>query len=108
MEQPAARPDPAPPREWWWIFDPRLSLRAAAALIAGGGSLLLVLLITWIASATVRRSIEAQLGSTFETLAVQLADKIDRTIYERYRTLQLAANLSALRSPDTSSADRRR
>src|SRR3954469_5022596 len=108
MEQPSVRPEPAPPREWGWIFDPRLGLRAAAALIAGGGSLVLVLLIAGLASATLRGSIEVQLGSTFETLAVQLADKIDRTIYERYRTLQLAANLAALRSPDTSSADRRR
>jgi hypothetical protein len=107
MDRSASQPA-ATPREWWWIFDPRISLRAAVGLTAGGSTLLLVLLITSIASGSLHRSLEAQLGGNFETLAVQVADKIDRTIYERYRTLQLAANLGTLRAPDVSPADRRR
>lgn len=100
---------PASPREWWWIFDPRLSLRAALALTVGGGTLLLVGLIAWIAATSLRRSIQAQVEATFETLAVQVADKIDRTIYERYRALQLAASLATLRGgSDTAPAERRR
>lgn len=108
MEPSAARTDSAAPREWWWVFDPRLSLRAAAALFACGGTVLLVLMIAWAASLSLHRSLETQLGNTFETLAAQVADKIDRGIYERYRTIQLGANLAALRSPDTPAAERRR
>lgn len=90
------------------MFDPRLSLRASAALYAFAGTAALVLLIGWIASRSLQRSLDQQLGSSFETLAVQLADKIDRTLYERYRTLQLAAALAPLRAHDTTPADRRR
>jgi hypothetical protein len=84
-----------------------LSLRAAAALFAGIGILLFTLLIAWLAGRNLHRSLEQQVGLTFETLAVQLGDKLDRTLYERYRALQFAANLATLRSYAASPAERR-
>lgn len=93
--------------DWWWIFDPRCSLRARAALLAGGGTLALALLLSWSTGLVFRRTLETQLASTFETLAFQVGDKLDRTIYERYRTLQLGAALAALREADVPAARRR-
>lgn len=100
---------PAPvSRDWWWIFDPRLSLRAAAALLVGVGMVLFTVLIAWLASRSLHRSLEAQLGQRFETLAVQVSDRLDHTLYERYRALLFAASLDTLRSYATSPAERRR
>lgn len=95
-------------RDWWWVFDPRESLRARAALVFGGGTILFTLLVGWIGGTLLRRQLESQLGSAFESLAVQVSNTIDRRIYERYRELQFAANLDPLRDPRTDPAARRR
>jgi hypothetical protein len=96
------------PAEWWWIFDPRYSLRARAALLAGGGMLVFTLLLTSMAGAVFRRALERQLGGQFETSAFQVGDKLDRAIYERSRTLLLAAGMAGLRDATTPPAERRR
>ncbi|MDO8543504.1 MAG: cache domain-containing protein [Opitutaceae bacterium] len=95
-------------RDWWWIFDPRESLRARAALVCGGGAVLFTLLIAWIGSSIFRHHLQSQLGSTFETLAVQVSNSIDRRLYERYRELQFIANLTPLRDRQADVAERRR
>ena len=95
-------------RDWWWVFDPRLSLRAAAALFFGLVAVAFTVLVASLAGRSLRQSLERQLGGHFETLAGQMSDKLDRTIYERYRTLQLAATLAPLRATDATSTDRRR
>lgn len=100
---------PAPlPRDWWWVFDPRLSLRAASALLVGVGLLLFTVVIAAIASRSLHRSLEQQLGQRFETLAVQVSDRLDHTLYERYRAVLFAASLDSLRSYATPPAERRR
>lgn len=93
---------------WWWIFDPRRSLRARAALTVGAGSLLFSAALTWALGAVYRRTLEAQASATFEALAFQLVDKLDRTLYERYRTLALAATLTPLRDAAVQPSERRR
>ena len=108
MESRTARPPALEARDWWWVFDPRVSLRAAAALFVGLGTVLLTFLIAWIAGRNLHRTIEQQSGLSFESLAVQMSDRLDRTLYERYRTLQFAANLDLLRSYATPVAERRR
>jgi hypothetical protein len=107
MEKRVAN-DSAAPADWWWIFDPRCSLRARAALIFGGGVLLFTLLTAWIASEFLQRQLNATLGANFETLATQVSDKIDRTVYERYRELQFVASLPQFRDPSVGPAERRR
>jgi hypothetical protein len=102
----ATSDSPSPLREWWWIFDPRESLRARAALTVGAGALIFTILLSWITGTVFRRAMEQQLGAQFETLAFQLSDKLDRVIYERYRTLQIGANLSALRNENVPVAER--
>src|SRR5260221_14015176 len=108
MEQ---RPTTAPhsvTADWWWVFDPRVSLRARAALIAGGSALLFTILATWFAGTIFRRQLEGHLGQTFDILAYQVSDKLDRSLYERRRDLQLAASLPPFRSADVVPAERRR
>jgi hypothetical protein len=95
------------PDDWWWIFDPHQSLRARATLIFGGLALGFSLLLGWTAETLFRRQTERQLGPEFETLAIQIADKLDRALDERLGALQFAAGLAPLRNPATSAADRR-
>ncbi|MBI5689384.1 MAG: cache domain-containing protein [Verrucomicrobia bacterium] len=106
MDRPAFSSPPT--RDWWWVFDPRHSLRAAAALLFGVGGALFTVLLAWLGGRGLEQTLLRRLGQNFETLAVQVSDKIDRTIYERYRTLQLTAGLAAFRSYEATAADRRR
>ena len=108
MPSPPASPRHAPRADWWWIFDPRLSLRARFALIFGGSIVLFTILIAWMAGRLLHRQLEAQLGPGFETLALQVSDKIDRTIYERYRQLNFTANLPVFRDRSLAPPERRR
>ncbi len=104
---PAAATDSAE-RPWWWVFDPRHSLRAFAACTAGATLALFTALTAETASHQLRRSLEAQTGAGFETLAAQFGDKLDRALFERYRALQFAGSLAALRSYSTTAEERRR
>lgn len=105
--RPASSPISAR-QDWWWIFDPRCSLRARAALLVGGATVVATLFASNVTGRLYRRSLEAAAGAHFETLAVQMSDKIDRTLYERYRTLTLAADLAPIRGEGVAVADRRR
>ena len=104
--RPVSKPASAPP-DWWWIFDPRVSLRARAALTVGVTALLLTALFGTIAHHLLRADLERHLGSGFETLAYQMSDKLDRVIYQRYHEMQLAATLGPFRTSDASEAERR-
>ena len=95
------------PDDWWWIFDPRQSLRARAVLIFGGMALAFTLVLGGSAETLLRRQLSRQLGPAFETLAFQIGDKLDRALDERLRALQLGANLAAMRSPGATEAERR-
>jgi two-component system, sensor histidine kinase len=93
--------------EWWWIFDPRCSLRARAGLVFGGAAVMFTLLTAWLGGAIHRRHLQMQLGFMFETLAVQVSDKIDRVISERYRELEFVSGLAPFRDGGNA-AERRR
>jgi HAMP domain-containing protein len=95
-------------RPWWWVFDPRHSLRAFAATSAAVALAVFTALTAESASRSLRRSLEAQAGAGFETLAAQMSDKLDRTLFERYRTLQFASSLATLRSYSATAEERRR
>lgn len=97
---------PSAPPPWWHALDPRRSLPARATLVGGGACLALVLLLAWSASTILQRQIERQLGPSFENLAHQVGDKLERTIYERYRQLQFTAGLAPFRTATTPAAER--
>lgn len=98
MPRPATPPREGQFRAWWYLFDPRTSLRARTALAAGLSAAAFVALITWFTGNAFRRTLEGQLGSAFEVLAFQVGDKIDRGIHERQHQLQLIAGLPAFRT----------
>ncbi len=95
------------PDEWWWVFDPRQSLRARAMLVFGGAALAFALLVGWTAATLFRRNLTRQLGTNFETLAFQVGDKLDRSLEQQLRALELAGGLPALKDSATPIAVRR-
>lgn len=96
----------APDRPWWWIVDPRLSLRARTALIVGGLGLLAAGLASHFGGRLLQQQLERQLGPAFENLAYQVSDKLDRRLDAHYRQLRLVAQLPAFLTPDAAT-DRR-
>lgn len=102
----SAAPD-REPDDWWQIFDPRHSLRARAVLVFGGGAVVFSLLVPWAAGTLFRRQLEHTLGPSFENLAYQVGDKLDRSLYERERALQFTASLAPLRTAGTPAAQLR-
>jgi HAMP domain-containing protein len=100
----APLPDPFP---WRHRLDPRHSLPALVTLVVAGSALGLVLAFSYVSGAMLRRQLERRVSASFETLAEQVGDKIERTIYERYRQLQFAASLPAFRNAGASLAERR-
>ena len=74
----------------------------------GAGTLAFTFLLGGITSTIFRRALETHLTATYETLAFQVGDKLDRAVYERYRTLQTAASLATIRNVAAPVTDRRR
>lgn len=99
-------PLPAPSPSWLERLDPRRSLPATATLFFGGAGVAMVLVLTAGAGKILHAQIERQLGPSFENLAFQIADKLDRTVYERTRQLQFTAGLAAFRQADAPLAER--
>lgn len=97
-----------PPPPWWQTLDPRTSLPVRATLLVGGATLVLVLALAGTAGGILRKQLERQVGPSFENLAHQVGDKLERTVYERYRQLQFTAGLAPLRDAATHVADRQR
>lgn len=89
------------------IFDPRHSLRVRALVLAVGGAIVFTLLLGGIARSMLHRQLERQLGASFENLAFQVGDKLDRGVAERLRGLQFAASLAPFHSATTPAAERR-
>ncbi len=92
----------------WQALDPRRSLRARVTLALGGSFLVFTLLASWVAGAYFHRHLEERIGPALENLAYQTADKLDRSVAERYRDIQFATGLGPLRTPDTPTDERRR
>jgi HAMP domain-containing protein len=104
--RPASRHDPARD-DWWWVFDPRISLRARVALLVGVSALAFTLGLNAVTSALLQKSLERQLGGGFEMLAFQMSDKLDRVIQQRAHELQLTAGLGPFRTGAATATERR-
>lgn len=98
---PPLSSDHSESRPWWRVLDPRDSLPALAALACGGASLALVVGLALTGSALLRQQIEKTLAPSFENLAYQVGDKLERALYERGRQLQFTAGLAQFRDPTT-------
>ena len=77
------------------LLDPRRSLRARATLAVATGGLLLSVALTFTVRLQTRQRLENDLAAQFETLAAQVTDKIDRTLYERRRLDRKSTRLNS-------------
>jgi HAMP domain-containing protein len=93
---------------WWQRLDPRHNVWILAALLFGGVALGFTFVLSEITGAIFRAKLERLAGQGLETLAIQVSDKLDRRVYERYREIQFATGLGPLRTPEATPAERRR
>ncbi len=78
-----------------------VSISTQLMLILAGLVLLITLVLAGILEALVTRREEAAIGQQFSELAAQATDKLDQTLFERYREVELLANQPGLGSLDT-------
>jgi HAMP domain-containing protein len=107
MPPPPKSPLRSARADWWWIFDPRYSLRARAMILVVGSTLVFTAIATWVAGAIFHRELENQIGTSFELLAVQIGNKLDRAVHADYAQLAFAASQPRFRANDAPREERR-
>lgn len=105
MNRPPGLPA-ATPLPWWWVLDPRVSLRARAALLVAAAGAALTTLGATLAAGALERELTARTGALLEAAAQQLTDRLDQTVAEHLRVLRTGAALRVVRAP-ASPADKR-
>jgi signal transduction histidine kinase/DNA-binding response OmpR family regulator len=73
----------------------------------GGTTFLLSLALSGIVGQAVQVQIKNDSGQFLTELAYQMADKLDRGMFERYRDIEIIASLEQLRNPNTAIAQKR-
>jgi diguanylate cyclase (GGDEF)-like protein len=76
-----------------------LGLKSLLALGSGVLVLSLAGVLWFVIEATATRQLEARIGAHLRELAFQLNDKLDRGLYERFHSIQVAATLADLADP---------
>ncbi|KAI9129275.1 ATP-binding protein [Acaryochloris sp. CCMEE 5410] len=89
-------------------MDPRRSLKARLLLVTFGMVLLLSTVLSLVVGHISTEQLEASANQSLEELAFQVADKLDRGMFGRYRDLQILASLDVLRQPSASVAAERK
>ncbi len=87
---------------WRCVFvsiDPRRNFRLRLGLAIGSVALILSILLSLLVGYTASKQLEASTGKFFADLSYQMADKLDRGMFERYRDIQIAASLETLYKP---------
>lgn len=88
-------------------LNPSRSLQARLGLATGSIVLLLSILLSWLVGYTTSVQWQNVQGQALAELAYQMADKLDRGMFERYREIQILAALPPIRDPTYSPAARR-
>jgi len=81
---------------------PFKSLRSEIAFATAAIAILLSLCLSYWAAHISRSQIESQQGSAFAGHALNTVQMLDRSMFERFREMQVAAVLSDIRDPLTS------
>lgn len=89
-------------------LNPRLHIGARIGLSIACVSLLLTMVTSLITGFTAARNTEESIGETLAGHAFQMADKLDRGMFERYREIQLMAMRPELENPLADPALKRR
>ncbi|KAB8332153.1 HAMP domain-containing protein [Scytonema tolypothrichoides VB-61278] len=82
-------------------INPRHSLRTRLGLAVGGVALALLILLSLLVGYVTKQQLEADTGRFLSELAYQMADKLDRGMFERYRDIQIVASLETLGNPNS-------
>jgi len=84
-----------------------MSISTQLILMVAGLVLLITLVLAGVLDAIVTQREEAAIGQQFSELAAQATDKLDRTLFERFREVELLANQPGFGSLDTLPQKRR-
>jgi len=88
-------------------FARNVSISTQLMFILAGLVLLITLVLAGVLESLVTQRERAAIGQQFSDLAAQATDKLDRTLFERYREVELLANQPGFGSPDTLPQKRR-
>ena len=86
----------------------KLGLSAQLMLLLSGLVLLITLVLAGVLDKLFTEREEDDIGQQFAELAIQATDKLDRSLFERYREVQLLANQAGLASTASTVDDKRR
>jgi len=84
-----------------------LSISTQLTLLLAGLVLLITLALAGVLDILFTQREKQDIGQRFAELALQATDKLDRSLFERYREIQILANQPGLGSPDTLDDKRR-
>lgn len=83
------------------------NIRAKISVAFGISTLVLAIALSEIVGYGVQTELQNNRGQLLTTAAQQMADKLDRGMFERYRDIQILATLSQFRNPQTPPLERR-
>jgi PAS domain S-box-containing protein len=95
------------PRRLAAILNPRCSIRARFGLTIAAIALIFSLLASLTIGQTAIQQIEQNAGQNLADLSYQMADRLDRGMFERYRDIQIAATIETIRDPNSSNPAKR-
>lgn len=84
------------------LLSPSRSFRSRLTLAIGGSALLLAALVMLSIGLLARERLGQEIGDNLAEQAFQLANKLDRGMFERWREVQILASLEVLRDPKAS------
>jgi PAS domain S-box-containing protein len=88
-------------------LNPLHSLRTRLGLAIGTLALVLSILASLIVGYTTSELVKVDVGYSLAQIAYQMADKLDRGMFERYRDIQIISTLDAIRNPDSPASQQR-
>ncbi|ARV62646.1 PAS domain-containing sensor histidine kinase [Nostocales cyanobacterium HT-58-2] len=88
-------------------LNPLHSLRTRLGLAIGTIAFVLSILASLIVGHTTSEQVKVDVGQSLAQIAYQMADKLDRGMFERYRDIQILSTLDAMRNPDASASQQR-
>jgi PAS domain S-box-containing protein len=86
--------------------NPLHSLRTRLGLAIGSVAFVLSILASLIVGHTTSEQVKVDVGQSLAQIAYQMADKLDRGMFERYRDIQIISALDIIRNPDSVSQQR--
>jgi diguanylate cyclase (GGDEF)-like protein/PAS domain S-box-containing protein len=81
------------------LNNPRTSIRVRVSLSLGLITVSMALILAWIAGDVAKHQVEHEQGHLLQATADRVMETLDQGLFERYREIQILAELSDLRDP---------